>query len=303
MPAVLRCFYMRRPIRFLLYALVTVSVVLLAGEGVARWLGVADFPIYIADQTIGFVPAAGQSGSFHNNGIWHFNNLGMGTPVDFPTGGDRQGVLLLGDSIVFGNIDQPENDRLYARIEKDTGLRIWPASSGGWALQNEIEYVRRNETVLDHVERIVIVLNSGDFGKPASWRSQINRPTHQPLSYLWYAIRREFPRKLPPQPADMVVARKDPVKELAWLLGRTNVPVDIVLYPRARELGGSKVLDKWQAILTKQFGDRIRVFQVLDIPGWSADNYKDHSHPNGRGRAMLARFIAGLLKAPGNPKS
>lgn len=264
-----------------------------AGETVARINRVADFPIYQANNTIGYIPAPNQSGSFRGRGAWAFNELSMGTPNPFhPSKDDDDDILLIGDSIVFGRVTMREEQRLGQRIAALSGKSIWPVSAGSWALQNELQYIEENPTVLNRVDRLIFILNSNDFGKPSSWRSEEHRPTKKPLSSLLYWLRGNERQRLPKPPRDMQVAPADPVFMLANMLETTKIPVDIWLYPNIDELRNSTELDDQHDLLERVVGERVRIFRAERVPGWSSSAYADRIHPNSKGQSILAKGIA-----------
>src|SRR4051812_6093297 len=96
-----------------------VGLVALAGtaEIGTRVSGIADFPLYRADQSLGYVPAPNQRGAFLNRNGWVFNELSMGT--DRPFDPDSVfNLLLVGDSIVNGGNPVRQSDRLGPAIEQ-----------------------------------------------------------------------------------------------------------------------------------------------------------------------------------------
>jgi lysophospholipase L1-like esterase len=276
---------------FLIPALCLGLLIIPVGEVIARAKRITDFPTYVANDRIGYIPAPNQSGSYRNRGAWAFNERSMGTKRPFAPSIEDD-VLLIGDSIVFGRISATEDRRLGGRVAALSGKSIWPISAGSWSLQNEMQYLRDNQDILRSVDRLVIILNSNDFGKPSSWRSEAHRPTQRPASALLAWIKGKDKQKLPPPPAAMVVPPEDPLQSFRDVLDGTNIPVDVWLYPKLAELENPEPLLQHQTALEAALRDRVRTFRVADIPGWSKKQYADRIHPNAAGDALLARAIA-----------
>ncbi|QRM56558.1 SGNH/GDSL hydrolase family protein [Sinorhizobium sp. BG8] len=264
------------------------------GEVNARLRRVTDFPTYHADNQIGYIPSPNQAGSFQGRGQWAFNELSMGTDEPFAPSG-KQDVLLIGDSIVFGRLTMEHHQRLAGRLNKISGQKVWPISAGSWSLQNEVQYLQDHPNVVAGVDKIVFILNSNDFVGPSSWRSEEHRPTKRPISALWYMLENRERKPLPQVPPEFKVKPKDALGELAALLSTTEIPVDVWFHPKKSELGNPGQLQKHADNLHQRLGDRVRIFHVADIRGWSKKAYSDGIHPNSRGYALMSRGIAATL--------
>ncbi|MGU5731348.1 hypothetical protein ACV1DR_20970 [Aeromonas jandaei] len=105
-----------------------------------RISGIIDFPLYDADNHIGYIPKPNQSGSFLRTHDWQFNSLSMGATEFRPTDKDTD-TLLIGDSIVLGGNPYKQGDRLGPQLQLIHGGNVWPISAGSWALRNELVYL------------------------------------------------------------------------------------------------------------------------------------------------------------------
>ena len=88
-----------KKLRWWWLVLPVVLVLLVLSEVGLRLAGVTDFPVYDTDETIGYIPAPGQQGSFLNRNGWQVNERSMGSDAWQPNG--QRDVLLLGDSILY----------------------------------------------------------------------------------------------------------------------------------------------------------------------------------------------------------
>ena len=75
-----------------------------------RAAGAVDFPLYEANNEIGYIPKASQQGSFLRTNDWQFNSRHMG--ADELALGQRRATLLIGDSVVLGGNPLRQQDRL-----------------------------------------------------------------------------------------------------------------------------------------------------------------------------------------------
>jgi hypothetical protein len=138
-----------------------------------RLMGLGDFPLYEANNVIGYIPKASQQGTFMNTSDWVFNSLHMGTG-EFKPGPGRD-VLLVGDSLVYGG-------NSYRQAER----QVWPIGAGSWSMHNELTWLMQHLDVVRQVDNVVFVPNSSDLeDSGSSWRCESTHPTHAPVSVLW----------------------------------------------------------------------------------------------------------------------
>lgn len=137
-----------------------------------------DFPLCEANAQIGYIPAANQQVSFLNKNDWQCN--GLHTGAQSAAGGQQRGALLQ-RSPPFRAL----GPTLQARLQEREGAQVWPISAGSWALRNKLAYMRLTPHVPACVNRIVFVLNTGDFGAEASsWRCELTHRRTQPTVAL-----------------------------------------------------------------------------------------------------------------------
>ena len=148
--------------------------ILLCIELVSRLFGIGDIPLYIQNSEIGYMVAPNQSGAFLHKNDWAFNEYSMASGAYRPHKNDN--TLLVGDSIVQGGNPLRQRDRLGPQLEMLLGYPVWSAAASGWALLNELAYLRRYERILSAINCVVFVVNSDDFGEPAFWTSDADFP-------------------------------------------------------------------------------------------------------------------------------
>jgi len=275
---------------------------LLAGECTVRLLGYVDFPVYDADARIGYIPKAGQRGSFMNKNDWVVNEHHMGAEAFVP--GKDGNVLLVGDSVVWGGNPYAQPDRLGPRLQALVKARVWPIAAGSWGLQNQVTYLNDNPGVVRAVDTIVFVSNSGDFGEPSSWTCELSHPQQRPLLALVYLARKYVLKQVcPSEPAAaMAVPRQDPVALLkAFVQSHVDKRVMIVLYPNKAELDDTGLLGQQvDSLVPLLQGAGVReIVRVGTDPDWQGhlQHYRDNVHPTPQGNAVLAAIIARQLRA------
>jgi len=277
-------------------------VLLAAGEITVRTMGFGDFPLYEANNVIGYIPKASQQGAFMNTNDWVFNSLHMGTG-EFKPGPGRD-VLLVGDSLVYGGNPYRQAEKIGPSLARQmpAGTQVWPIGAGSWAIHNELTWLMAHPEVVRQVEDVVFVLNSGDLEDTgSSWRCESNHPTQRPTSVLWYQIKKHFSLDEchgTPAPAVTVPDRPWRSTLKTWMASpeAQGKRIHFVLYPGKDEWmnGGKPVLPKMVAKLQEQ-----GITQILDVgsdPRWKLEFFKDGIHATPQGNEVLAEIIAKWLQ-------
>lgn len=291
--------FRRHPVRWAAGGCISL---LIASEVVVRALGMVDFPVYDADATIGYIPAASQHGSFLNKNDWQVNELHMTAGRFAPS--PKGNVLLVGDSIVWGGNPYAAHERLGAQIQARIEPAVWPIAAGSWALQNELTYLNLHPEVVKQVDRIVIVSNSGDFDRPSSWACNLTHPRARPLlalDYLArkYVLKQECPSESPPE---LRVQPKDPWAMLtAFAQAHPDKPLTFFLYPDKPECESPVLrqsrLEVFKARLLEHGAGQ--VISVGDATEWQSCShfYRDEIHPTPQGFERLATLVANAVES------
>ena len=261
----------------------------LVGETAAHVSGVADVPRYNHDNLIGYVPQPYQ----HRTMLWRydyaFNDKSMGVLDNFH-GDRRRDILLIGDSIVMGVNNYAQQQRLGPRLSEVTGATVWPVGAISWAMQNELEYLRRHPEVVSNVARVIIVSNSADFDKPSSWANPVSHPYEAPTSAVWFLAQKYLHLRHYSTTPENEVDKRNWEADLRGLRARFSGPIDVVLYPDAAEFKSKRPCAFEPASLAAIQG--IRITCVADDPRWTAAAYQDEIHPAPAATTVLARIIA-----------
>jgi hypothetical protein len=266
---------------------------------------VVDIPVYVANNSIGYIPAPNQSGKFLHRNAYRFNELSMGAGPFLPDPA-RFNLLLVGDSIVLGGNPLSEGELLGPQLEKMTGWQVWPVSAGSWTIQNELTYLRQHPEVLTKVDAVAFVLNSGDFGASSSWASDLSHPQSRPFPALPWLVRKYVVgEKRPPVPADYQVPARDWRVDLNEFAQTFKKPIHVFLYPDINEFQDKNMqlvqLDKWAPELVSILGSRTQPIKVADSASWTLAGYRDGIHPNGGGNAALGQIIQSAICAGNAP--
>ena len=245
-----------------------------------RLTGVADVPLYRPDPHYGYIPKADQSGAWRKRMRWTYNSLSMGVAEPFRPGG----VLLIGDSIVNGGNQADQGQRLGPQLAAMIGKDVWPVSAKSWALLNELAWMQQNPQVVRAVDCIVIVLNPEDFEEPSVWTADPNRPTHAPVSQIFFLVDRLVLAPLRGEPVKPESGR-DWKAEFAAFRRATNKPVLVVLYSGR----GPDAIER----AAPDLGPDVLI--VKQDPRWKGERFADYLHITPGGNALLARLIAERL--------
>lgn len=188
--------------------LLVLLVLLLAAELGLRWgAGLGNPVLYQADAACGYLPVADQR--IKRFGCWniinHYGQRSEDLPAEKTPGHER--ILFIGDSVTYGTTHVDQSRIFTAILARQLPTRlgqpveIMNASTGAWAVGNEVGYLRSRGTF--GADAVIFVLNTGDLEQPFN-RGELTAvsgyPSHRPwcaLSELWvrYVAPRVFGRK------------------------------------------------------------------------------------------------------------
>lgn len=254
-----------------------------------RRTGALDRPLFRGDAAIGYLPLPSQAGSFRNRHPWIFNARSMQTSRPFAPDEQARDILLIGDSIVFGNyVDGHTAGPELARI---SGARVWPVAAPSWGLANQLTYLEENPDVANAVDDIVFVLNSEDFGPASQWADRYVYPRERPWSHAAFALGWHFSID---RGSPIHVMDRGPLgQRLASLRSRTKARLTFALYPSLAEFAADRpcfaLPEGLAAIPSICLGRN---------PAWSTGLYRDELHPRVEANAVMARAIAEGMEMP-----
>jgi hypothetical protein len=159
-------------------------------EIVTRLTRISDFPLYEANNKIGYIPQSNQKGKFLWTNDWIFNEYHMGANTFKPS--NAEDILLIGDSIVLGGNPLKETEKLGPSLKRKINAAVWPISAGSWGMRNEIIYLNSNPDVVQNIDTFIFVWNSGDFDQASSWSCDLTHPTHAPISLYCLFLKNTF---------------------------------------------------------------------------------------------------------------
>jgi hypothetical protein len=284
-----------------------------AAEAAVRWFGFTDFPVYDADNQIGYIIKSDQHGKFMNVNDWYFNNKSMPVQREYDDT-LRPDVLLIGNSIIMGGNPYKQKQKLTPLIQEQLGDRpvVWPIAIGGWTDINEMVYLDRHPEVVAKADYLAWEYMSGGLSSATPWISEYVFPTHKPTFAAWYFLRRdvapillplirgsELPVVGPPDPAH-IEAFDSHVGAITHAIDRPN-PGFIWLYPTLAELKMARSEREWlpeRAQIT-QIAEKhgLRIVDIANYKEWDERSYRgDGIHPNVEGNVVLANILADEIK-------
>lgn len=267
-------------------------------EIVIRISGIMDFPLYDADNRIGYIPKPNQSGSFLRIHDWQFNSLSMGAS-EFKPSDAVVDTLLIGDSVVLGGNPYKQADRLGPQLQKIHGGNVWPISAGSWGLRNELIYLNLHPDVVAAADELIFVLNSGDFAEASSWACEETHPRSYPVYATAYVIKKYIYNwsACGIVPADLKVPEGDWKSELKHLLQSQLIKdkkVSFFLYPDKNEFTYDALqVEKLEShAIELVHSGATKVYSVGRDLRWADKQlYRDGIHPSVPGTGVLARII------------
>lgn len=248
-----------------------------------------DFPLYEADDRIGYWLKPDQHGAFLFTKDWAFNGDRLGVAEEFKPS-SKLDVLLVGDSIVYGGNSFEQGEKLGPLLEAATGWQVWPAAAGSWALKNQLEFLDSKPHLVDGADVVVFVLNSGDFGPPSEWRSEYTHPRRKPLFYLPYLFLRYFGESEPESPPSAVSQYDETAKAWAAFVGQADKPVVVVAYANRSEAGSHC---EWVPAAFFAAGD----WSCFDPSKLGGEPFADGIHLNPEAVPALARAVSAAVRS------
>lgn len=283
-----------------------------AAELTLRYLRYDEFPVYDVDAKIGYLPKPNQAGCFMGRYCWALNENSM---LNEPWVPDREhGILVIGDSLVWGEVRMAPGDKLGACLQSLVGgrYRIWSVGAGGWSNLNEVEYLNRNTDVTRNIHGLVWIANAGDFSYRSLWASDYTHPRQRPPFLLGYlAGKMAIPRLKHFLPASFQIQEQEEgsdaevsaeaAQELrGWL---KSAPRDLlqhslfVWYPGAAELKARSPATSHllSAVRTIVEVGGLKFFDLRGEARWRSDCYRDPIHPSAEGDRVLAAVLQAQL--------
>lgn len=282
-----------------------------------------DFPLYEVDEGIGYIPQANQRGAYLGKFSWQVNEKNMTSESWAPN--QRQDLLLIGDSIVWGGEEYQHEEKLGPSLQVCLPTwSVWSVGASSWSIPNEVEYLRRNPEVVEATELVIWVLNSGDFLSKTQFLTDANTPRSRPWSANLYAIRKyilpsgfkKWLRSLvniirpsqEPAPSDPAEAEKE-LTEAVDALQTKGKPILILAYPSTEELssfmmngsGDGSEFNTFLARLEKLRNPNLRVVDGRSLNSWGLEDYRDHIHPTPEGNRRLAKALADMVERSKRP--
>jgi hypothetical protein len=297
---------MRRLTKFRWFAATLLSSALLI-EALPRLFGLTDFPIYLTDPELGYIPAPNQSGRFLNKNAWSFNDRSM--PTDVPWNSTlAPNLLLLGNSIVQGGNPIDQRERLASYLQRDlkSSFQVWPIAIGGWSNVNEVMYLERNADVAASCNFFIWEYMAGGLSELSKSRGDLLTPTHPPWFASWYVTRRYIlPRyfdfgdsELPPTglPNPENLAMLEAMAGRLSAHSRFAVHGIIFLYPESDRLELARLGREWlperpqiEALAQRH---NLLVIDIAQQRDWNQTLYRDAVHPSAEGNRVLGQILA-----------
>jgi hypothetical protein len=303
--------------RRIMWVVIAGMILIVAADLALRFgAGLGNPVLYQADAACGYLPKANQN--IRRFGSVNFINAFSQRAADLPaikqTGHYR--ALFIGDSVTYGTsyVDQSEIvTSLLARSLPQTLHRpvdVMNASAGGWAVGNELGYLKSRGTFGADV--VIFVLNTGDLRQPFNHAPHFSTASGYPakrpfcaISELW--VRYLWPRLLRrarPHDAGSTAAPYEPTTDVDVVLGQLDeakticdqqhVRMAIVYSPcdgeRWRESPYPESLDQLRGWTTK------RNIILVDLESAYAqaspkEIYWDGTHLRPKGDALAAAAI------------
>ncbi|MEM1242247.1 MAG: SGNH/GDSL hydrolase family protein [Cyanobacteria bacterium P01_H01_bin.26] len=272
-------------------------------------------PLYIADDTIGYLLAPNQRVRRFGNLI-AINQYSMRSHTIEPSRPPNTlRVFLIGDSVVNGNWWTDQSQTLSTRVQTNLSqhsetAEVLNASANSWGPRNELAYLQRFGTFGAQI--VILVINTDDlFGtKPSSIQVGHDRryPDKKPPLAILEVANRSKKQSPVPGLKDLQNESGDRVgKNLAaiqaintrvetsggqLLLAMTPLKREVLERPKDYEVVARHRVDEVVAQETIPYLDLLQTFQIHPEPDTL---YRDHIHLSPAGNTLVAQALTNLI--------
>jgi len=292
-----------------------VAILLLVAELLARAAGLHT-PVLYERTAYGYRVSPNQSLTRFGRAVaYNSQGLRSGPLSGAPDPGEAR-VLCLGDSITNGGTLTDQADTYPYLLERElAGPRVFNASAAGWALENELGWLRVNGTFGASV--VVLEVATHDLFQPAAGSELVGRhpsfPERPPLLALSELLLRYAlpwlgvgPARIDPGAIPVAQSKADMERALAALEGlvrdsralRAEPVVMFVEQPAPLESREALILEakrRMRELLERERVPLVETASLVEREGGTA-LFRDGLHPNAAGNAVLARSIASAVR-------
>ena len=275
------------------FILICLAALVLA-ELLIRWTGIKSFALFTTDDRCHYRMKASQRGNFLNRYQWAYDERGMRTKNHVSTLSGA--VILLGDSVVDGGNYLTQSETLAERLQGAIGRTVYPIACHGWSIENELAALTSMPSWQD-AEKLILVLNCGDFDYTNEGSSHWSFPRRLPLwLFPWFVCRqlyRRYPAWWPPErPAPTAEGikrlRNQNLTRFKDVVEQFRGTVTILRFPFKGENTATETYFEDLAAVAKS---KVSLIDITDSPMWTEDCYLDKIHPNSKGVDVLSTYI------------
>ncbi|MBO0947490.1 hypothetical protein [Fibrella forsythiae] len=290
------------------YLLIASVALFLVVEVAGRWLGLTNYPLFVADPDYEYISAPNQDTRVLGK---HFVTNQFSQRSSPVTASDTLVYLLIGDSVVWGGVtidhDSLASTRLEKQLRSKTGnpVRVLNISAKSWGSDNAVAYLRKHGTF--SADRIILVVSSHDAH---------DNMTHVPI----VGIKDSHPAKNSLLAWSKIIEKVEPMissklgrnvstidvsgltqsgpfnsgfEALRQLTDSLHIPFLIYLHQTTPELKRGQIEQGGTEIQAYCQRHQIPIIMGKETP----DLYQDYIHLNDRGQKMLSdRLFAALHK-------
>lgn len=290
------------------------GITLIVEIGLRLFLGLGNPPLYIGDETIGYLLAPNQSIRRRGNQI-KINQYSMRSDeitAEKPQGSTR--IMLLGDSIVNGGWWTDQKDILSEMIEAELvknavieKIEVFNASANSWNPRNELAYLKRFG--LFEADLLVLVINTDDLFGTAPTSVVVGRDFNyrdrKPPLALIELYERYFVKQKPipeleairKEGGDRVGFNLEAIESIKAIADKNNTRFILAFTPLLRELeSGSrdyeqKARNRLQELVGQQnitYIDFLPIFADFPQPEFL---YRDRIHLSPQGETIVSKTL------------
>jgi hypothetical protein len=280
----------------------------LVGEGIGRYFGLCDYPLYTESRNYEYIHAPNQKHKIYGNNFATNSWSMRSKPLDLQS--DTTVILLIGDSVINGG-NLTDQDSLASTLLEEwlsqcakRTIRVLNISAGSWGPDNAAAYLKEQGTF--DADAMVLVCSSHDAYDNMTFTEVVGKHPQFPKSQAYFAWEKLWERgwqhlqqyfrkstKLTEAPAH------DPpfntgFASLQFIASKNGIPLVLFLHPSLQELKTNKMAIMAAPIVQFCDTENISLTKGLEV-GADQSHYRDQIHYTEKGQRFLAETLFPVL--------
>jgi lysophospholipase L1-like esterase len=300
---------------FIIVTSIIITIPIVLEMGLRLLLGLGNPPLYVADETIGYLLAPSQNIKRFGNRII-VNQYSQRTNFNPTKNNSNLTILCLGDSIINGGWWTDQEKTIPALIEEelstDQTIKVLNASANSWGPRNQLAYLHKFG--LFDAEVVILVLNTDDLFAIAPNSLKVgydrNYAAQKPplalvelISYLKSKPEHPQMASLNAEKGDRVGFNLTAIQEIKAIALENKAQILVTMTPLLREVkpAGPRDYELKARKRLREFTQQEQIPYLDILPIFIKQSepeslYRDHIHLSPKGNRIVSQKISEQLK-------